>query len=129
MHRADRGPARELPDQIEDDARLVGKHLDFPSPATTAARATPSRSAHCRGACAGRSAPGRLEDFAEQSRLDLRKVGVVVIDEADRMFDMGFIPDLRCRGLLERPKAVECLRKGEQSLFGSYGFRGPTGCI
>ena len=40
------------------------------------------------------------------------------------MFDMGFIPDVRRQGLLERPEAVECLRKGEQSLFGIYGFSG-----
>jgi ATP-dependent RNA helicase RhlB len=39
--------------------------------------------------------PGRLLDFADQRKLDLRKVGILVIDEADRLFDMGFIPDLR----------------------------------
>lgn len=39
--------------------------------------------------------PGRLLDFASQGALNLREVEVLVIDEADRMLDMGFIPDVR----------------------------------
>ncbi len=41
------------------------------------------------------STPGRLLDFLSQNEINLRKVEVVVIDEADRMLDMGFIPDVR----------------------------------
>jgi ATP-dependent RNA helicase RhlE len=39
--------------------------------------------------------PGRLLDIVEQGRLDLRKVEILVLDEADRMLDMGFIKDIR----------------------------------
>ncbi len=39
--------------------------------------------------------PGRLLDLADQNALDLREVGVLVLDEADRMLDMGFIPAIR----------------------------------
>ena len=39
--------------------------------------------------------PGRLIDFASQNVINLREVEVLVIDEADRMLDMGFIPDVR----------------------------------
>jgi superfamily II DNA/RNA helicase len=39
--------------------------------------------------------PGRLEDLIEQSALDLSEVGIVAIDEADRMADMGFLPAVR----------------------------------
>ena len=39
--------------------------------------------------------PGRLLDLAEKKRLDFKECGFLVIDEADRLFDMGFLPDLR----------------------------------
>ena len=39
--------------------------------------------------------PGRVIDLLEQNKLDLSNVGFAIIDEADRMFDMGFYPDLR----------------------------------
>ncbi|MCQ2610217.1 MAG: DEAD/DEAH box helicase [Treponema sp.] len=39
--------------------------------------------------------PGRIIDLQEQNKLDMSSIGFIVIDEADRMFDMGFYPDLR----------------------------------
>src|ERR1700755_1254422 len=39
--------------------------------------------------------PGRVLDLANQRAVDLSKVSVLVLDEADRMLDMGFIPDIR----------------------------------
>ncbi len=47
--------------------------------------------------------PGRLLDFASKKVVDLRQAGIMVIDEADRMLDMGFIPDVR-RIIYKTPK-------------------------
>lgn len=50
--------------------------------------------------------PGRIIDLQEQNKLDLSNVGFAIIDEADRMFDMGFYPDLRII-LKHLPKAED----------------------
>jgi ATP-dependent RNA helicase RhlE len=52
--------------------------------------------------------PGRLLDHLLKGTIDLSNVDVLVIDEADRMFDMGFLPDIR--------KIVKCLMKPHQTL-------------
>ena len=39
--------------------------------------------------------PGRLIDFNQQGKINLHEINMLVIDEADRLFDMGFLPDLR----------------------------------
>ncbi|MFH0914716.1 MAG: DEAD/DEAH box helicase [Chloroflexota bacterium] len=52
--------------------------------------------------------PGRLLDHLWQSTIDLSQVEVLVIDEADRMFDMGFLPDIR--------NILRCLLKPRQTL-------------
>ncbi|MBN1625963.1 MAG: DEAD/DEAH box helicase, partial [Deltaproteobacteria bacterium] len=39
--------------------------------------------------------PGRLMDFARQGKINLKEIEILVIDEADRLFDMGFLPDIR----------------------------------
>ncbi len=89
-------PTRELADQIEDDARLLGKHLDVPIASFYGGVGYAKQErALQEGVRLAIGTPGRLLDFTEQRKLDLRKVGILVIDEADRMFDMGFIPDLR----------------------------------
>ena len=89
-------PTRELADQIEDDARQLGKYLDFPIASFYGGVGYANQErALAEGVRVAIGTPGRLLDFAQQRKLDLRKVGVLVIDEADRLFDMGFIPDLR----------------------------------
>ena len=89
-------PTRELADQIEDDARQLGKHLDFPIASFYGGVGYAKQERALQdGVRVAIGTPGRLLDFADQRKLDLRKVGILVIDEADRLFDMGFIPDLR----------------------------------
>jgi ATP-dependent RNA helicase RhlB len=89
-------PTRELADQIESDALQLGKHLDLPIASFYGGVGYHKQERALReGVRVAIGTPGRLLDFAEQRKLDLRKVGILVIDEADRMFDMGFIPDLR----------------------------------
>ncbi len=53
--------------------------------------------------------PGRLLDLVNQGHIDLSNIEVLVLDEADRMLDMGFIPDIR--------KIVEMTREDRQTLF------------
>ena len=60
--------------------------------------------------------PGRLIDFVDRKDIDLSKVEVLVIDEADRMLDMGFIPDVR-RIVYKTPH-----KKQRQTLFFSATF-------
>ena len=89
-------PTRELADQIEMDARQLGKHLDFSIASFYGGVGYEKQErALAAGVRVAIGTPGRLLDFAKQRKLDLRKVGILVIDEADRLFDMGFIPDLR----------------------------------
>ena len=89
-------PTRELADQIEMDARQLGKHLDFSIASFYGGVGYDKQErALAAGVRVAIGTPGRLLDFAKQRKLDLRKVGILVIDEADRLFDMGFIPDLR----------------------------------
>ena len=60
--------------------------------------------------------PGRLIDFCNQGAASLRTVEVLVIDEADRMLDMGFIPDVR-RIVYQTPK-----KRSRQTMFFSATF-------
>ena len=60
--------------------------------------------------------PGRLIDFCNQRLCNLRTVEVLIIDEADRMLDMGFIPDVR-RIVYQTPK-----KRGRQTMFFSATF-------
>ncbi len=61
--------------------------------------------------------PGRLIDHLEQGSVDLRAIEILVLDEADRMLDMGFLPALR--------KIVARLPKQRQTLLFSATFAGP----
>ncbi len=89
-------PTRELADQIEQDAHQLGKHVDFPIASFYGGVSYEKQErALANGVRLAIGTPGRLLDFSEQRKLDLGSVGILVIDEADRMFDMGFIPDLR----------------------------------
>jgi ATP-dependent RNA helicase RhlB len=89
-------PTRELVVQIEADARLLGAHV----PARILAvyggiDYARQRDAFQEGCDVLIGTPGRLIDYLKQRVWSPRRVEVLVIDEADRMFDMGFIADLR----------------------------------
>ncbi|MEZ5297165.1 MAG: DEAD/DEAH box helicase [Ilumatobacteraceae bacterium] len=92
--RAHAGPTRELADQITAELRsFSGRLASTPS---TAASATASRSPPCGAASTSSSAcPGRLEDLIQRGDVSLDAVDNVVLDEADRMADMGFLPVVR----------------------------------
>jgi ATP-dependent RNA helicase RhlB len=89
-------PTRELVVQIESDARLLGRHTPFRILAVYGGiDYAKQRDALREGCDLLVGTPGRLIDYLKQHVWSPRRVEVLVIDEADRMFDMGFIADLR----------------------------------
>jgi ATP-dependent RNA helicase RhlE len=89
-------PTRELALQISDSFRIYGRHLNLkqalvyggvsPKPQINALR---------RGVDILIATPGRLIDLYQQRCLRLDNIEVLVLDEADRMLDMGFLPDIK----------------------------------
>jgi ATP-dependent RNA helicase RhlE len=103
-------PTRELATQIADGFRTYGKNL--PDVRHTVifggVNQTPQVKALRQGVDIVIATPGRLLDLMEQGHVDLRGVEVLVLDEADRMLDMGFIHDIR--------KIVAKLPTGRQTM-------------
>jgi len=89
-------PTRELVVQIEKDAQALGGHTGFNIQAIYGGvDYMKQRDALKAGADIVIGTPGRLIDYLKQKVYSLKDVEALVIDEADRMFDMGFIADLR----------------------------------
>jgi ATP-dependent RNA helicase RhlB len=89
-------PTRELVVQIANDARLLGQATPFTIHAVYGGiDYRKQRQDVQAGVDVLIGTPGRLIDYFKQRVFDLRSVEILVIDEADRMFDMGFIKDLR----------------------------------
>ncbi len=89
-------PTRELALQIGDSFRVYGKHLHLRHTVIFGGvNQNPQADALRRGMDILIATPGRLLDLINQRLCDLRGVEVLVLDEADRMLDMGFIPDIR----------------------------------
>jgi ATP-dependent RNA helicase RhlB len=89
-------PTRELVVQIEADAQLLGRHTGLTIQAIYGGvDYQKQRSALKEGTDIVIGTPGRLIDYLKQKVYSLKQIEALVIDEADRMFDMGFIADLR----------------------------------
>ncbi len=89
-------PTRELAVQIEGEARLLGRHLQFSVNSIFGGVGYANQLAALRkGADIVIGTPGRLIDLSEKGHLKLKEIGLLVIDEADRLFDMGFLPDIK----------------------------------
>jgi len=89
-------PTRELVVQIAADAELLGNHTPFAIQAVYGGvDYRKQRESVLSGVDILIGTPGRLIDYHKQRVYDLRNTEILVIDEADRMFDMGFIKDLR----------------------------------
>ena len=89
-------PTRELARQIEKDALALGKFCGFKSACIIGGvDYDKQRNQIKAGADILIATPGRLIDFYKQRFFSLKQIEVLVVDEADRMFDMGFIADLR----------------------------------
>ncbi len=105
-------PTRELAVQIEGEARLLGRHLGLKIGCFYGGAGYAGQLAALRGGVdVIIGTPGRLIDLSERGRLRLREVGILVIDEADRLFDMGFLPDIKrlLQGLVPRTERQSML--------------------
>ncbi len=102
-------PTRELAVQVHDSVRKYGKYLRMPSTVVYGgAGMSPQIDALRRGVDILVATPGRLIDHIEQGTLQLGDVQMLVLDEADRMLDMGFLPAIR-RVLTYLPKVRQTL--------------------
>jgi len=90
-------PTRELVLQIEKDAKALGKYSGKKAMAVFGGMEYGIQQEQLRAEQIDivAATPGRLLDFKRKGKIDLSKVEILVIDEADRMLDMGFIPDVR----------------------------------
>jgi len=89
-------PTRELVIQIEKEAKLLGSFLDLKIGSFYGGVGYNQQESALRvGVDIMIGTPGRLMDFASSGKIKFSDVGILVIDEADRMFDMGFFPDIR----------------------------------
>ncbi|MFP4247161.1 MAG: DEAD/DEAH box helicase [Halochromatium sp.] len=89
-------PTRELAIQIHKDARLLAAQTDFRLGLVYGGTGYQAqRDEVAAGVDLLIGTPGRLIDYLKQRVFDLRHIETVVLDEADRMFDLGFIKDIR----------------------------------
>ena len=135
-------PTRELAAQIEESVRTYGKYLPLRSTVVFGGVGiTPQIDALKEGVDILVATPGRLLDHANEQTVDLSQVEILVLDEADRMLDMGFIHDVKrilallpaqrqnllfsatfsddiralADGLLDNPVMVEVARRNAES--------------
>src|SRR5437870_9735394 len=90
-------PTRELAEQVLQSARVYGRHVRGVTAAAVygGVGMEPQTKALKHGADIVVATPGRLLDHMERGHVDFSRLEVLVLDEADRMLDMGFAPDVR----------------------------------
>ena len=108
-------PTRELAAQVEESVRVYGKFVDLSSTVIFGGVGmNPQISRVKKGVDILVATPGRLLDLLQQGVLDLGQVQMLVLDEADRMLDMGFIHDVK--------KVLAAVPRDKQSLLFSATF-------
>ena len=89
-------PTRELAAQVHESVRDYGRYLPFRSAVIFGGVSiNPQKQKLIKGVDVVVATPGRLLDHLQQRSIDLSRVEILVLDEADRMLDMGFIRDIR----------------------------------
>jgi ATP-dependent RNA helicase RhlE len=102
-------PTRELATQIADSCKAYGQHLRLSVAVVFGGVGqNPQVQALRRGLDVLVATPGRLLDLMQQRHADMSAVEILVLDEADRMLDMGFLPDVR-RILSKLPRERQSL--------------------
>ena len=108
-------PTRELAAQVEESVRTYGKYLQLSSTVIFGGVGMNPQIARLKkGVDILVATPGRLLDLQQQGMLDLGQVQILVLDEADRMLDMGFIHDVK--------KVLALVPRDKQSLLFSATF-------
>ena len=108
-------PTRELAAQVEESVRTYGRYLPLNSAVVFGGvNINPQVKALQRGVDILVATPGRLLDHFQQRNVDLSRVEILVLDEADRMLDMGFIRDIK--------KILNLLPERRQNLLFSATF-------
>jgi len=108
-------PTRELAIQVEQSIKVYAKHTPLKSLVVFGGVDIKTQTPHLKtGVEILVATPGRLLDHVEQKTLNLGQVQILVLDEADRMLDMGFMPDLK--------RILALLPKQRQNLMFSATF-------
>ncbi|MFN2135640.1 MAG: DEAD/DEAH box helicase [Candidatus Promineifilaceae bacterium] len=103
-------PTRELAEQIHQDTRELGRNAKIRSAAIYGGVSKgPQIKALRSGTEVIIACPGRLLDLTHEGHVDYSRVEIFVLDEADRLFDMGFLPDIR--------RIISKLPRQRQTLF------------
>jgi superfamily II DNA/RNA helicase len=110
-------PTRELADQIYQNVREYARHTPLRTAVVFGGVDMKPQTLALRQGCELLIAtPGRLLDHVEQRSVNLSQVQILVLDEADRMLDMGFLPDIQ--------RIINLLSKDRQNLMFSATFSG-----
>ncbi|MFK5914575.1 MAG: ATP-dependent RNA helicase RhlE [Woeseiaceae bacterium] len=108
-------PTRELAAQVQESVRDYGRHLSLKSTVVFGGVSiNPQKMKLIKGVDILVATPGRLLDHVSQRSADLSNIDILVLDEADRMLDMGFIHDIK--------KVLALLPKHKQTLLFSATF-------
>ncbi|EAQ96824.1 DEAD/DEAH box helicase [Congregibacter litoralis] len=108
-------PTRELAAQVHESVRDYGAYLPFKSAVIFGGVSiNPQKQKLIKGVDVVVATPGRLLDHVQQRSIDLSKIEILVLDEADRMLDMGFIHDIR--------RVMKVIPKQRQTLLFSATF-------
>src|SRR3954468_774832 len=112
-------PTRELAEQISDELRSIAHSRALKIAAVYGGVGIPAQAKKAANAHIVVATPGRLEDLLDRGVFNLKQIGLLVLDEADRMLDMGFKPAV--------DRIVKRMPRERQTLFFSATLEGAAG--
>jgi ATP-dependent RNA helicase RhlE len=114
-------PTRELAQQVTDELRSVARPKGLRIESVYGGVPIRSQAAKAREAHVVVATPGRLEDLVQRRLMGLERIRILVLDEADRMLDMGFKPQV--------DRLVRRLPRNRQTMFFSATLDGEVGML
>ncbi|HEX6585731.1 MAG TPA: DEAD/DEAH box helicase [Solirubrobacterales bacterium] len=112
-------PTRELAEQIVDELRSIARSRALKIAAVYGGVGIPAQAKRAANAHIVVATPGRLEDLLDRGAFNLERISILVLDEADRMLDMGFKPAV--------DRIVSRMPADRQTLFFSATLQGAAG--